>query len=413
MIIRRDAEPGTAPGVRMLVNDPWPLPAEPAHAAAHPVDGFDPVQVRTVELAEPIPALFTGRTPAGEPYRRARVLVLLHGVPMGVVWVALGAGRVPPARLASIICDRLGPEIGRHLADDGVAAGPVDPTTVSGRPGRGLPQRAGAQLTGAAGQRRAGHPGTAGHAAADPGLAAGRRPPELRDRRGGQRPRRPGHRRADPGALRRSRGSGWSPNRGPGCRTPATAAWPRPAGTSSPSPTTTSPSIPAWLRRLAAEFADPAVTCVTGLVEPVQLDTRAQWWFESGAGFGRGTERRSYRLADPPQGAPLFPYQLGRYGTGASMALRRSGLPDGWTFDEALGAGSPTQGGEDIDLFLDVLMHGGELVYQPAALCYHRHRADEAGLRRADVGLRARADRAARQAACCAARGSGGCCCPG
>jgi hypothetical protein len=49
-------------------------------------------------------------------------------------------------------------------------------------------------------------------------------------------------------------------------------------------------------------------------------------------------------------------------------------------FDEALGVGSPTRGGEDIDMFVRVLLDGRGLTYQPNALVWHRHRADVAAL---------------------------------
>ena len=43
-----------------------------------------------------------------------------------------------------------------------------------------------------------------------------------------------------------------------------------------------------WLTAIVAEFADPDVDCVTGLVLPLALDTPAQQWFENWGGFGKG-----------------------------------------------------------------------------------------------------------------------------
>ncbi|NQV07833.1 glycosyltransferase, partial [bacterium] len=49
-----------------------------------------------------------------------------------------------------------------------------------------------------------------------------------------------------------------------------------------------------WLRRIAGAFNDPRVGCVTGMIVPMALDTRAQWWLEGYAGFSKGFERRVF-----------------------------------------------------------------------------------------------------------------------
>ena len=79
-------------------------------------------------------------------------------------------------------------------------------------------------------------------------------------------------------------------------------------------------------------------------------------------------------------GQTLFPFQVGQYGTGANFAMRRSVILALGGFDEALGVGSPTRGGEDIDIFTRVLLDGRALSYQPTALVWHRHRADISAL---------------------------------
>ena len=72
----------------------------------------------------------------------------------------------------------------------------------------------------------------------------------------------------------------------------------------------------------------------------------------------------------------MFPFQVGAYGTGACFAVDRAlGEQLGW-FDEALGAGTPTRGGEDIDLFVRTLLAGRLLVNEPSAIVWHRHRSD-------------------------------------
>jgi GT2 family glycosyltransferase len=49
-------------------------------------------------------------------------------------------------------------------------------------------------------------------------------------------------------------------------------------------------------------------------------------------------------------------------------------LQDIGPFDEALDAGTPTQSGGDHEMFLRILISGYHIIYDPAALCWHRHR---------------------------------------
>jgi len=51
-------------------------------------------------------------------------------------------------------------------------------------------------------------------------------------------------------------------------------------------------------------------------------------------------------------------------------------------FDEVLGAGTPTRGGEDLDLLCRTITDGHTLVYEPAALLWHLHRRPYRALRR-------------------------------
>jgi GT2 family glycosyltransferase len=137
-----------------------------------------------------------------------------------------------------------------------------------------------------------------------------------------------------------------------------------------------------WLRGLVAGFADPVVQCVTGLTMPAELETRAQVWFEEFGGFGRGFTTRRY---EPPQRSgrgQLYPYTPGRFGAGVNMAFRRWAVLDAGGFDECLGAGTPAKGGEDLDMFLSLLLAGGAVEYRPDALVWHRHRRDVKALER-------------------------------
>jgi GT2 family glycosyltransferase len=139
-----------------------------------------------------------------------------------------------------------------------------------------------------------------------------------------------------------------------------------------------------WLTWLVEPFvSDTKVDAVTGLVLPAELETPAQRWFEDYGGFRKGFDRRAYDLdhhrADEPL---LYPYWGGAFGSGNSMAFRRSALVGIGGFDPALGAGSPALGGADIEAFSHLILRGSRLVYQPRAVCWHVHRRDEAALRR-------------------------------
>ena len=141
---------------------------------------------------------------------------------------------------------------------------------------------------------------------------------------------------------------------------------------------------PHWVSWLAGAFVDePAAVAVTGLVVPSELTTPAQWWFEEFGAFDKGHARTWWSLergaTDPSRcragdRGPLFPYAAGTYGSGNNMAFRAEWLRASGQFDEALGAGSLSRGGEDLDAFLTVVLSGAGLLYEPAAVVRHAAR---------------------------------------
>ncbi len=137
-----------------------------------------------------------------------------------------------------------------------------------------------------------------------------------------------------------------------------------------------------WLSWLLAPFVDSRVDAVTGLVMPLSLQSGTEKRFERYAGFGKGVDREVYDMAQHRASDRfLYPYWGGMFGSGNSMAFRRGALLAVGGFDAALGAGTPTGGGEDIAAFSDVVLAGGRLVYEPRSICWHEHRGDEASLR--------------------------------
>ena len=136
-----------------------------------------------------------------------------------------------------------------------------------------------------------------------------------------------------------------------------------------------------WLANLACGFAHgPDVGCVSGLVPTAELVSPSQAYFDRRVGWATSCERAVYHLDTPPPGDPLFPFRVARFGTGANFAIRRSVVRALGGFDEGMGVGSPTGGGEDIDMFVRVLLGGYRFAYEPGAVIWHRHRDTAAGL---------------------------------
>ncbi len=138
-----------------------------------------------------------------------------------------------------------------------------------------------------------------------------------------------------------------------------------------------------WLTEMVRAFSVAEnVACVSGLVLPLKLDTPAQAWFEEYGGFQKGFERRIFDLEEHRLPMPLYPYNAGFLGVGASMAFRASVLRQIGGFDPALAGDGPARGGEDLAAFFQVITRGYTMIYEPAALLYHLHRQDYPGLLR-------------------------------
>jgi hypothetical protein len=149
---------------------------------------------------------------------------------------------------------------------------------------------------------------------------------------------------------------------------------------------------PQWLRALGRRFvAEPDLDAVTGLILPAELETPAQIWFERYYGgfsgqrtfapltlaTGSGPLGRARVTAFNQAGAAtrsFAVYGIGAYGAGANMAFRRRTLRQLGGFDLALGTGTPSRGGEDLAILIDVLGRGGRFGYEPNAIVHHQHR---------------------------------------
>jgi GT2 family glycosyltransferase len=134
---------------------------------------------------------------------------------------------------------------------------------------------------------------------------------------------------------------------------------------------------PWWLDGIVRGFqAAPDVACVTGLIATAQLDNAIQLYFHLRAGWGENCQRRVFDLTVNRDDSPLYPYAVGAFGAGANFAISRIALKDIGGFNEALGAGTPAGGGEDLNIFMRVILSGHRLVYEPSAVVWHVHRAE-------------------------------------
>lgn len=139
----------------------------------------------------------------------------------------------------------------------------------------------------------------------------------------------------------------------------------------------------AWLRSMAAAFTrEPHVGLVTGLVPTAELRNEFQQQFDNSVHWSSNLDRQVFDLGEHRPVSPTFPFRTGLFGTGASFATTRDVLRSVGTFDEALGAGTLTGGGEDLDFFLRVVTAKWQVVIEPTAIVWHFHRADRAALER-------------------------------
>lgn len=142
-----------------------------------------------------------------------------------------------------------------------------------------------------------------------------------------------------------------------------------------------------WLKAIASGFARADdVGCVSGVVPSGELRNAVQAYFDARVSWSKLTTARVFRLSDPPSDLPMFPFSVGEFGTGANFAIRRDEMIALGEFDTALGAGTQTKGGEDLDMFLRVLYYGKSIVVEPSAMVWHRHRSDLDALRAQAVG---------------------------
>jgi GT2 family glycosyltransferase len=342
-----------------------------------------PVWLRTLDLDEPFADASAPVPAVGSAYHDARLLVRMHGRPLGQVDVAVTGARLLAATVADAVWRDLAEPITEHLADDGLP--PLLQLTPDGI-------GATRQATSCTWTARLGAAG-APRPLVSVVLATHRRPQRLdRTLRTLQAqtyrdievlvvdnaPDGPAAERVVAG-LHDARfhylveprpGASRARNLGLHAATADLVAF-------------TDDDVdtdPDWVGHLVAAFGDdPDIGCVTGLILPARLDTAAELLIEQFGGFSKGYRRRTFSLDDTDHG-PLYPYNAGLFGSGANAAFRRSLFLDLGGFPVELGPATHARGGEDLDGYLSVLMAGHRIVYEPAAIVRHEHRQGDAQL---------------------------------
>jgi GT2 family glycosyltransferase len=138
-----------------------------------------------------------------------------------------------------------------------------------------------------------------------------------------------------------------------------------------------------WLRGVVRGFQSaPDVVGVTGMIATAEIENDVQLYFHLRQRWGGVCERRIFDLEENRDDSPIYPYSAGIFGAGANFSISRTALKDIGGFNEALGGGAPAAGGEDLNLFMRIILSGHRLVYEPTAIVHHRHRTTVAGLTR-------------------------------
>ncbi len=350
-----------------------------AQTAEPSMGDFQPLKIVEVELSRPLPEIDAGTSMENIPYRRAMVLVRLHSHPIGWIEVPLEGVTLSAENLGRIIWRELSSVIVDHLLADGMQA--CDSITAAGLPTSGVPAclREREQFLADAPfvsviiptSERADRLAICLRSllAMDYGqfeIVVVDNVPKtsatfnlIRDEFGEDHQIR---------YVREDRsGSAIARNRGLAVATGEIVAF-------------TDDDIVVdkyWLTELVKGFSfGKDVACVTGLILPLELETQAQLWFEQYGGFSKGFARKVYDLKENRQDNPLYPYNMGSFGSGNSMAFKKSVLRSLGNFDPMLGNGTPTLGGVDVEAFFRVVINGYQLVYEPASIVHHLHRRD-------------------------------------
>jgi O-antigen biosynthesis protein len=348
--------------------------------------GFSPASVEEIELSAPLPNLSGRETAAGTPFGSALCLVRLHGRPLGLIEAGLPSGGIDPGALADLVQAELGEAVERHLSEDGL---PLATVTADGIAAPEAPRCTVAREALLDRAPRAsvvivtrGRPQRVLRTARS--IAAGSYPKDRYEVIVVDTPEQGTPPLSfEPDALGESLPLRVLVEPEPGISRARNAGLREASGEFVVFADDDVDVDRDWLASLIAGFGlGDRVDAVSGPTLPDTLQTPAEYWFQGFGGLVRGFETRVYSLDDRPPDQPLFPFVPGALGSGRVMAFRRDRLRDLGGFDPALGPPTPTLAGEDIEALLRVLLAGGQVVHEPAALVRHAHPRDYRTLRR-------------------------------
>jgi glycosyltransferase involved in cell wall biosynthesis len=143
----------------------------------------------------------------------------------------------------------------------------------------------------------------------------------------------------------------------------------------------------AWIKRGFASECQPVA--VVGVMLPAELETQAQINFERYGGFnkGRGMQPEVLRAGTSAVADPLLP--LPNFGAGGNMAFRTDALRSIGGFDNRLGTGTLTCGGDETRALSLILDTCGVILHWPPAVTWHYHRRTDDELERQFFGYAA------------------------
>lgn len=354
-------------------------------ARGMPLTTSDPVYITELELSEPFEDIVPGISAVdGRPYRRAVVLLRLHGVPLALLTLDVVDGRVSADELAGPVWDQARAPIREHLSADGVDApealtrdgivGAATPRCVATREAFlksappltvVIPTRDRSSLLRPCIESILACDYPAGLVSV---LVVDNAPADDSTRREVEALAREYPVRY---AREDSAGSASARNRGMDSVSTDLVVF------------TDDDAIPDryWLATVAQTFAEhPDAAAVTGSLLARELETPAQILFEQYGGFSRGFDARVFDLREHRDDGVLYPYSAGIFGTGNNMSFRSAALRDVGNFDPALGNGTPALGGVDSEVLLRTILSDEQIVYNPAAIVWHSHRPEMEGL---------------------------------
>lgn len=147
---------------------------------------------------------------------------------------------------------------------------------------------------------------------------------------------------------------------------------------------------PDWIAWIKRGFAYPdRPDAVAGVMLPAELETAAQVNFERYGGFhkGRGVEPVPLRAGTPSVFDPLYP--LPNFGAGGNLAFRTERLRAIGGYDNRLGTGTLTCGGEETRALSLLLENGSTILHWPPAITWHYHRQTDEALEKQFFGYSA------------------------